>query len=142
VRGRKREKKRLFIADDAIGSINLVAARADEWSRDLPGIIRQLGKNRLLVWTARRYILEEALATSRLREAEAEFPRPHEVLVKVGDLTHMQKAEILYNHAKQANLSEEHCKINPKVCDTNYQPPKFLSAEDARVSDNHIEEVY
>src|SRR5438045_5190977 len=84
-RGLKKGKKRLFIADDAIGSISLVAARADEWSRDLPGIIRQLGNNRLLVWTARRYILEEALATSRLSEAEAEFPRPHEVLVKVGD---------------------------------------------------------
>ena len=100
-------KKRLFVADDAIGSISLVAAQADEWSRDLPGILRQLDSNRLLVWTARRYILEEALATSRLKEAAAEFPRPHEVLVDVGSLSTMQKAEILYNHAKQAGLSNE-----------------------------------
>jgi hypothetical protein len=63
------------------------------------------------VWTARRYILEEALATSRLREAAAEFPRPHEVLVEVGKLSTMQKAEILYNHAKQANLSVKHRKL-------------------------------
>ncbi len=105
---KKEEKRRLFIADDAIGSISLVAARADEWSRDLPGILRQLSSRRLLVWTARRYILEEALATSRLREATAEFPRPHEVLVEVGKLSTMQKAEILYNHAKQANLSVKH----------------------------------
>jgi energy-coupling factor transporter ATP-binding protein EcfA2 len=103
--GKKQERQRLFIADDAIGSISLVAARADEWSRD---ILRQLSNRRLLVWTARRYILEEALATSRLGEATSEFPRQHEVLVEVGKLSLMQKAEILYNHAKQANLSIEH----------------------------------
>lgn len=108
VNNRGREKRRFFIADDAIGSISLVPGRADEWSRDLPGILRQLSNRRLLVWTARRYILEEALATSRLRDAAAEFPRPHEVLVEVGKLSLMQKAEILYNHAKQAHLSVEH----------------------------------
>jgi adenylate kinase family enzyme len=107
----EKKKKRLFVADDAIGSISLVPAQADEWSRDLPGILRKLSGNRLLVWTARRYILEEALATSRLKDAVAEFPRPHEVLVEVGKLSTMQKAEIVYNHAKQANLSVEHRKL-------------------------------
>lgn len=106
--GKKVEKPRLFVADDAIGSVSLVPALAEQWSRDLPGILRQLSSRRLLVWTARRYILEEALATSRLREAAAEFPRPQEVIVEVGKLTTMQKAEMLYNHAKQANLSADH----------------------------------
>ncbi len=105
---KKEEKRRLFIADDAIGSISLEAGRVEEWSRDLPGILAELNSGRLLVWTARRYILEEALSTSRLREAAAEFPRPHEVLVEVGKLSIMQKAEMLYNHAKQANLNAEH----------------------------------
>jgi hypothetical protein len=109
--GKKEEKQTLFIADDAIGSIYLVPAKADEWSRDLPGILRQLSSRRLLVWTARRYILEEALATSRLRDAAAEFPRPHEVIVEVGKLTTLQKAEILYNHAKQGHLSADHRKL-------------------------------
>jgi hypothetical protein len=105
---KEREKPRLFVADDAIGSVSLVPAWADAWSRDLPGILRTLSNGRLLVWTARRYILEEALATSRLRDAATEFPRPHEVTVEVGKLTLMQKAEMLYNHAKQGNLSIEH----------------------------------
>jgi hypothetical protein len=105
---KKGQKRTLFVADDAIGSISLVPAWADAWSRDLPGILRQLSNDRLLVWTARSYILEEALATSRLREAAEEFPRPHEVMVEVGKLTIMQKAEILYNHAKQGNLSQDH----------------------------------
>jgi hypothetical protein len=58
-----------------------------------------------LVWTARHYILEEALAESRLGENVDEFPGSHEVLVEVGDLTVQEKAEILYNHAKLAGLS-------------------------------------
>jgi hypothetical protein len=63
------------------------------------------------VWTARKYILEEALATSRLRDVAAEFPRPNEVLVEVGKLSIMQRGEIVYNHAKQAKLSSEHCRL-------------------------------
>jgi hypothetical protein len=63
------------------------------------------------VWTARRYILEEALATSRLRDAAAEFPQSNEVLVEVGKLSMMQRGEIVYNHAKQAQLSAEHCTL-------------------------------
>jgi hypothetical protein len=96
---------KLYVADDAIGSLSLEDGRAEEWSRDLPGIVRKLGEKRLLIWTARRYILEDALAKSRLRDAVAEFPASNEVLVEVGELTELQKAEMLYNHAKQADLS-------------------------------------
>ena len=107
----KGERLRLFIADDAIGSLSLESGRITEWSRDLPAILRQLNSGRLLVWTARRYILEEALANSRLAEAIAGFPKPHEVLVEVGKLSMMERAGILYNHAKQADLGKEHRKL-------------------------------
>ena len=65
----------------------------------------------ILVWTARRYILEEAMAESRLAEAVAQFPGVHEVLVEVGKLSAMEKAEILYNHAKQSSLTPEYRKL-------------------------------
>lgn len=52
-RGRK-----LFVADDAIGSVSLQSDKNDAWARDLPGIMRSLDKDRLLIWTARHYILE------------------------------------------------------------------------------------
>lgn len=97
---------KLFVADDAIGSLYLESDLVDKWSRDLPGIVHKLSDQRLLIWTARRYILEEALAQSRLADAITEFPKSHEVLVEVGPLTEMQKAEMLYNHAKQGQLSE------------------------------------
>ena len=103
--------RQIFIADDAIGSINLTPALADAWSRDLPGVLRKLDANHLLVWTARHYILEEALAESRLGENVGDFPGTREVLVEVGELTAQQKAEMLYNHAKLAKLPTKSKKL-------------------------------
>ena len=97
-------RRQLFVADDAIGSISLTPALADSWSRDLPGVLRKLDADHVLIWTARHYILEEALAESRLAETGGEFPGTREVLVEVGGLTVQQRAEILYNHAKAAGL--------------------------------------
>ena len=105
------ERRQIFVADDAIGSINLTPALADAWSRDLPGVLRKLDANHLLVWTARHYILEEALAHSRLGDNIEQFPGSHEVLVEVGELTIQQRAEMLYNHSKLANLTSESKKL-------------------------------
>ena len=110
-KGKRREIRRLFVADDAVGSISLDDSLAEGWSRDLPGILITLSSRRLLVWTARRYVLEEALAKSKLRDAVADFPLPNEVLIEVGKLTNMQKAEILYNHAKNAKLGTKQRKL-------------------------------
>jgi hypothetical protein len=100
--------KRLFVADDAIGSVSLESDKNDAWARDLPGIVRSLDKDRLLIWTARHYILEAALSGSALGDALDHFPGEHEVVVEVGDLTEIERAEILYNHAKQARLEPRH----------------------------------
>ncbi len=105
------ERPQIFVADDAIGSVSLDSARTDGWSRDLLGVLRKMNKKHLLIWTARRYILEEALAESRLGEAVAEFPGVHEVVVEVGALSSVEKAAMLYNHAKQADLQPEYKKL-------------------------------
>jgi hypothetical protein len=97
-------RRQIFVADDAVGSVSLEPALADSWSRDLPGILGKLDTEHKLIWTTRRYILEEALAESRLADTIAHFPGTHDVLVEVGSLTTTEKAEILYNHAKNANL--------------------------------------
>lgn len=103
-----KDHRQIFIADDAVGSLALDPVRADDWSRDLPGIMHKLDKDHLLIWTARRYILEEALAESRLKEAASDFPGVHEIVVEVGALTQLEKGEILYNHAKQRRLRPEY----------------------------------
>lgn len=97
-------RSQLFVADDAVGSVSLDPSLTDNWSRDLPGVLRKLDAKHLLIWTARSYVLEEAIAESRLGETIKGFPGIHEVLVEVGKLSSIQKAEILYNHAKQAHL--------------------------------------
>lgn len=104
-KGYKPDRSQLFVADDAVGSISFDPSLTDSWSRDLPGILRKLDAKHLLIWTARTYVLEEAIAESKLGEAIPDFPGVSEVIVEVGKLTLFQKAEILYNHAKQAHLS-------------------------------------
>jgi hypothetical protein len=99
-------QSQLFVADDAVGSVSFDPGLTDSWSRDLAGILRKLDTKHLLVWTARSYVLEEAVAESRIGEAVKDFPGVHEVLVEVGKLSELEKAEILYNHAKQAHLSQ------------------------------------
>ena len=100
------ERQQLFVADDAVGSISLEVDRAEAWSRDLPAVFKRLDADHLLIWTARKYILEEALAHSRLGEAVRDFPGVHEVLVEAGELSLLEKAEMLYNHARHEDLSE------------------------------------
>jgi hypothetical protein len=99
------KQKQIFFADDAVGTIYFDPSLGDFWSRNLPIVLRKLDKNHKLIWTARMYILQEAIESTKLGENIDNFPGIHEVLVEVGDLTKMDKALILYNHAKIANLS-------------------------------------
>ena len=100
------DQPQLYVADDAVGSVALDPSLTDGWSRDLPGILRKLDADHLLIWTARSYVLEEAVAESKLGEAIVGFPGIHQVLVEVDKFTSFEKGEILYNHAKQSPLTE------------------------------------
>lgn len=103
--------KQLYFADDAVGTITFNPNLGDYWSRELSGILRKLDKQHKLIWTARHYILQEAIDRTKLTELIDNFPGIHEVLVEVGDLTLLEKALILYNHAKQSELSDEAKKL-------------------------------
>jgi hypothetical protein len=97
--------KQLYFADDAVGTISFDPTLGSYWSRELPGVLRKLDRHHKLIWTARSYILREAIATTKLREHIDNFPGVHEVLVEVGEFTLLEKALILYNHAKLSELS-------------------------------------
>lgn len=99
-----REQRQLFVADDAVGSLSFNPLLGDDWSRDLPGILAKLDSDHLLIWTTRAYILKAALSGSRLGETLSDFPGAYEVLVEVGELSLVEKAQILYNHAKHGHL--------------------------------------
>jgi hypothetical protein len=97
-------RKQLYFADDAVGTINFDPGLGDYWGRDLPGILNKLSTQHKLIWTARSYILKEAIATTKIRENVDDFHGIHEVLVTVDQYTPIEKAVILYNHAKHSEL--------------------------------------
>lgn len=101
------DQPQLYVADDAVGSVAFDPSLTDGWSRDLPGILRKWDGGHLLIWTARSYVLEEAVAESKLSEVVTGFPGAREILVEVDRFTSLEKAEILYNHAKQCPLTEQ-----------------------------------
>jgi hypothetical protein len=55
------DASQLFIADDAVGSIKFDPALSESWSRHVGGILPKLDQMHMLVWTTRKYVLEEAL---------------------------------------------------------------------------------
>ncbi len=100
------ERKQLFICDDVFGDISLHASMRDEWTRGFLRLMGSLGRNHKLVWTARSYVLKEGMSSSRLREERPTLTTADNVTVAVDQLSRMEKAMILYNHAKAAKLPE------------------------------------
>jgi hypothetical protein len=101
------EEKQLFICDDVFGDIALNAAMRDDWSRGFLKLLRSLGVNHKLIWTAREYILKEAIESSRIKEERPKVIDTDTITIAVDRLKRQEKAMILYNHAKAANLPIE-----------------------------------
>lgn len=100
----REDAKQLFICDDVFGDISMHAAQRDDWTRGFMRLMGSLGRDHKLVWTAREYILREALASSRLREERPALVTTDTVTVAVDHLSRLEKAMILYNHARVADL--------------------------------------
>jgi hypothetical protein len=99
--------KQLFICDDVFGDISMLAAERDDWTRGFMRLMGSLGRDHKLVWTAREYILKEALASSRFKEERPALTTTDTVTVAVDHLSRLERAMILYNHARVVNLPTE-----------------------------------
>jgi len=106
IRGSDDHGPQLFIADDAVGSLSYDPGLTERWSQEFSKILRSLDENHKLIWTARSYILKEAIQKSRLDDKVNSFPGIHEILVEMSDLSKIEKAEILYKHAKGGGLND------------------------------------
>lgn len=116
----------LFICDDVFGDIALQATQRDDWTRGFVRLLGSLGREHKLVWTAREYILKEALASSRLQEERPKLMSSDTVTVAVDRLSRLEKAMILYNHARAANLpSAVRSYLRGKSCVTITDHPNF-----------------
>jgi len=106
-RGYNVNKKQLFVADDAFGTTEYDPSRSDEWARELHRILRKLDRKHWFIWTTRSHILKMAKEKMDLKEQAERFPEPGDVIVNVDEFTKLEKALILYRHAKNKNLDEE-----------------------------------
>ncbi|MHB1539295.1 MAG: nSTAND3 domain-containing NTPase [Solirubrobacteraceae bacterium] len=101
-----RQRRQLFIADDAFGSTEYRPDAAERWARELGAILSRLDARHQLIWTSRPAPLKAGLARVRRERGAERFPAPGEVLVDASALSMKERALILYRHAKQCELSE------------------------------------
>lgn len=99
-------RKQVFVADDAFGSTEYDPSAGRKWERDLHRIIPRLDERHWLTWTSRKHILERARSRMDLQGAARRFPDPAEIVVEASSLSVIEKALMLYRHAKAANLGE------------------------------------
>jgi hypothetical protein len=120
------DSKQLFICDDVFGDISMHATQRDDWTRGFLRLMGSLGRDHKLVWTAREYILKEALMSSRLKEERPALVTTDTVTVAVDHLSRLEKAMILYNHARGADLpTEVRDYLRGKACITITDHPNY-----------------
>jgi hypothetical protein len=100
----KPDCKQVFLADDFFGRTEYEPARISKWQDELPYILRQLNPNHWLVLTSRAHLLQMAKHDLDIPGHNATFPHIGEVIVNAARLSRLEKARILYRHAKVAQL--------------------------------------
>jgi hypothetical protein len=111
------EEKQLFVCDDVFGDIALQDDKRDEWTQSINRLLRTLNSKHKLIWTARSYILKEAIESSKLEEDRKELKQDI-ITVNVESLSELEKAMILYNHAKKAHLPDNIKDIIKSECES------------------------
>ena len=95
-----RERRQVFVADDAFGSTEYRADAAELWARELGRILETLDERHWLIWTSRPAPLKAGLRRVQRERGSERFPAPGEVLVDAGELDLAEKTLILFRHAK------------------------------------------
>lgn len=101
------DNAKIFIADDAFGTTEYRPEIAQAWAADLDSILRILDDRHWLIWTSRPAPLHLALKRMHLQGKGEKFPEPGEVLVDAANLTPVERALILYRHAKAGGLGAQ-----------------------------------
>ena len=101
-----KDAHQVFVADDAFGRTEYDPTRGTNWERQLARILRQVDPKHYLIWTSRKHILERAKRALDLEGRASSFPDPAAVVVDAGNLTLVEKALILYRHARSARLDD------------------------------------
>ncbi len=95
-----RDRRQVFVADDAFGSTEYRPDAAERWARGLGRLLEMLDAQHWLIWTSRPAPLKAGIRRVQRESGSERFPAPGEVLVDAGDLDLADKTLILFRHAK------------------------------------------
>ncbi|HJS93683.1 MAG TPA: ATP-binding protein, partial [Solirubrobacteraceae bacterium] len=101
-----RERRQVFVADDAFGSTEYRADAAELWARELGRMLGVLDDRHWLIWTSRPAPLKAGLRRVQRERGSEHFPAPGEVLVDASELDLAEKTLILFRHAKAHDADE------------------------------------
>ncbi|HVM58603.1 MAG TPA: hypothetical protein VMT74_14170 [Gaiellaceae bacterium] len=99
-----RDRRQVFVADDAFGSTEYRPDAADRWAVELDAILRAMDDRHWLLWTSRPAPLRAGLRRIHREHGVERFPQPAEIGVDTALLDVSEKALVLFRHAKAAAL--------------------------------------
>lgn len=102
-----REAKQVFVCDDCFGSTDYRPERVGAWQDELPYILHIVDATHRLILTSRAHLWKMAVSHFVTSGSGRRFPGLGEVVVNAADLPIVDKARILYRHAKLASLPDD-----------------------------------
>jgi len=99
-----RDRRQVFVADDAFGSTEYRPDAAERWAVELDGILRAMDDRHWLLWTSRPAPLKAGLRRIHREHGVERFPQPAEIGVDTERLDVSEKALVLFRHTKAAAL--------------------------------------
>lgn len=102
--------KQIFLFDDFLGRNFLKSSLSISQEKGIVQFIKKVqnSKNKLLIFTTREYILNQAL--DELETLNQNIEGIERCIIELADYTNLIKAKILYNHLYFNNVSNQHVK--------------------------------
>jgi hypothetical protein len=136
-----RERRQVFVADDAFGSTEYRADAAERWARELGRMLAYLDDRHWLIWTSRPAPLKAGLRRVQRERGSERFPASAEVLVDAGALDLAEKTLILFRHAKARHADAEACTLLRSAGVSIVEHPHFTPERIRRFVAERLDEL-
>lgn len=103
----QKDRSQVFVVDDAFGSTEYRPELGFKWAAELHRVLSISNReNHWIIFTSRPGPLREALRLLQLQGAARQFPEPGRIQVDASDLSELEKALMLYRHAKASTIDD------------------------------------
>lgn len=97
-------ERQIFVADDAFGTTQYDPGMTVQWEKSLPLLLSWCDDTHWIIFTSRKIPLEQALQKMHLQGHSIRFEYTSHLLIDVSRIQHIEKAQMLYRHAKSIDL--------------------------------------